>query len=128
MGSPKATGTVLHDVWTIVPTFPFSGVYQSWIESELGLHLDTRGGPDNNLPCFPLKETCSLGGYVYGTKTKRVWALICGHIVFPNPGCSSLPCPIHVNQPSDEDYEFGIEVYTNAANELIDPALVELRA
>jgi hypothetical protein len=50
-----------------------------------------------------------------------VWGLTCGHIVFPNPGCSSLPCPIHVNQPSDEDYQFAIEVYTNAVNHRFYP-------
>ena len=78
-------------------------------------------GPDSNTPDFPIKGTCSLGGYVYGTKTKRVWALTCGHIIFLNPRCSSLPCPIHINQPSDEDYQFAIDVYTNVANDPLYP-------
>jgi len=74
-------------------------------------------GVDSQIPGFPCKGTCSLGGYVYGTNTKRVWALTCGHLVFPNPGSSSLSHPIHVNQPSDQDYNFALELYTNAVND-----------
>ena len=74
-------------------------------------------GADSNIPGFPIKGTCSLGGYVWGTKTKRVWALTCGHLVFPSPGPSSLCRPIHVNQPSDQDYKFTLEICTNAVND-----------
>jgi hypothetical protein len=74
-------------------------------------------GPDSTIDGLSVKGTCTLGGYVYGTTTKRVWGLTCGHIVFPKPGSASLEHPIAVNQPSDEDYDFTMDVYIHAAND-----------
>src|SRR5271170_7854205 len=74
-------------------------------------------GPDSTIAGLSVKGTCSFGGYVYGTKTKRIWGLTCGHIVFPKPGSPSLEHPIAINQPSDEDYDFAMDVYLNAAND-----------
>ena len=74
-------------------------------------------GPDTTIPGLCVKGTGSLGGYVYGTKTNRIWGLTCGHLVFPTPSSPLLEHPIDINQPSDEDYDFAMAVYLNAAND-----------
>lgn len=46
----------------------------------------------------------TLGGYVYGKRTKRVFGLTCGHLVFKRPSNQPLHRPVRIQQPSDDDY------------------------
>ena len=62
----------------------------------------------------------TLGGYVYGKQTRRVFGLTVGHILIRRPN-QKLDSVVSINQPSDPDFEKMVAAFTSACIESSTP-------